>query len=94
MNKLFEYLMGLNVGAVIPTEKGIIIPASEVWGKRLVVADLNALCDDSIEVREMPDKYKEDDPCNSFYIGAPRVAKPSKEVCSDAQAHMQKIIGK
>ena len=94
MNKLFEYLEGLGVATLIPTEKGITIPASVVWDKRLVVAELNALCDATIEVREYKEKYHKDDPCKSLFIGAPIAAKPVDEAVSDAKAHMQKIVGK
>tara|TARA_Y100001938_G_C7856235_1_gene313296 strand:- start:134 stop:415 length:282 start_codon:yes stop_codon:yes gene_type:complete len=93
MNKLFEKLAELGVNSLIPTEKGVVIPASVVWENRLVVADLNALCDETIEVREMPEKYKADDPCKSFFVGKPRVPKDSKEVVADAKAHMLKIVG-
>tara|TARA_R110002020_G_scaffold474589_2_gene706363 strand:+ start:880 stop:1161 length:282 start_codon:yes stop_codon:yes gene_type:complete len=92
MDKLFEKLAELGVTALIPTKKGVVIPASVVWDKRLVVADLNALCDETIEVREMKDKYKEDDPCKSFFVGTPRVPKDSKAVVADAKAHMQKLV--
>ena len=93
MDKLFEKLAELGVNALIPTEKGIVIPAGVVWDKRLVVADLNALCDETIEVREMPEKYKADDPCKSFFVGKPRAPKESKAVVADAKAHMQKLVG-
>tara|TARA_R100000781_G_scaffold96610_1_gene60604 strand:+ start:7222 stop:7500 length:279 start_codon:yes stop_codon:yes gene_type:complete len=86
MDKLFERLLELGVSVMIPTKKGVLIPAEEVVTRSLDIAELKPLVPSGYTITVLPKQYR-DDPCGSYFIGLAREVNP-KDVQAKALEHL------